>query len=185
MGALLRPASECRRLAGALALSLVGHVAVLVLSGVDGRLGLAGWPVAEQHLIAHIGEVVDQSRISGSGDAPRFGEAFGEDTPVVLQDGAVSRYVTPDLLTTRPAPLEPVQIPAPESASFTGQVVLRVYVGVFGNVDQVELIDSMVPDSYVAGAIRAIKQQRFLPGRIGEKAVPTFTDIEIEFNPPD
>lgn len=163
-------------------MSLLGHVAVLVLLGVDGRFGLSRSPNTEQRWIARIVDAVDQSRISGSGYASNLDGSSAEDSPVLAQDGLVSRYVAPDLLTTRPAPLEPVQIPVPEAAVFTGLVILRVYIGAFGKVDQVEVVDSMVPEAYVDAAINAIKEQRFLPGRIGGKAVPTFTEVEIEFN---
>lgn len=160
-------------------------MAALVLPGMSGGLGFGQSLSTERRLIANINDVVDHSQISVAGDSSKLKDASGEDTTVSSRGDLGSRYVTPDLLTTKPVPFEPIEIPVPETAVYTGRLILRVYIGVFGNVDRVELVNSMLPDNYVDVAMQAIKLQRFLPGRVGGKAVPTFTDVEVEFNLPE
>ncbi len=94
-------------------------------------------------------------------------------------------YFSPDKLTQKPRSLEEIEIDLPEGLLLSGKVHLRLFIGADGVVERVELAESQLPIAYGEVASQAFHKRRFSPGRIGNKAVPTFTELEVEFNPAD
>lgn len=110
-------------------------------------------------------------------------------TEMAAQEGGdplasgILRYVSPDGLTQRPVPLEPIELSLPDGLQLSGKAILRLYVGRNGVVERVEIAESQLPSAYVDLAAQVFLGRRFSPGRIGNMLVPTFTEVEVEFNP--
>lgn len=94
-------------------------------------------------------------------------------------------YVSPGNLSSRPLPLENIEIHLPDALSLSGKVRLILFIGINGVVERVELAESRLPEAYGAVAVAAFLNRRFSPGRIGTKSVSTFIELEVEFNPPE
>jgi hypothetical protein len=166
----------------ALVVSLLAHLAVFCLLDSKGglqaqRLGVtqASFRVALQSPVAKDAASLVPLALPG---APE--EIAGDQ-----QSMSVNPYVSPDALTRSPSLLDNVELSLPDELLFSGKLTLRLYIGTDGLVDRVEVVESHLPPAYGTLAEQAFAERRFSPGRIGNKAVPTYTELEIEFNPPE
>ena len=107
----------------------------------------------------------------------------GYESGVLSSVHGVSPYVSPEELTERPVALERTELYLPDDLMASGAVVLRLYIGTNGMVERVDVTKSQLPPAYGAIAAQMFLQRNFSPGRIGNKPVPTFTEVEVEFNP--
>lgn len=110
-----------------------------------------------------------------------FGDekALAEAKSLVEAGGLSPPFVAPELLSSKPFPLDDVRLEPPEPMKQAGVLILRIYIRENGIVDKIEVIESQLPDIYGELAVRAFLRQRFSPGRIGNKAVSTFTEVEV------
>lgn len=124
----------------------------------------------------------------GAATAPNFAPMLVPDISHIQgersDDGIV--FVLPELLTQKPVLLEDVDIDGLGLMEvLSGKVRLRLYLNPQGTVDYLEVVESTLPDLYIAVATSTFRDRRFSPGRIGGMAVATFTEIEIVFDHAD
>ena len=95
-----------------------------------------------------------------------------------------ARYVAPNLLTRRPAPLKDISIPYPNNASRSGLVTARltVFIDEDGSVAMISMDQSHLPPEFEAAARRAFDQTRFRPGEIDGTPVKSRMRIEVAFD---
>jgi protein TonB len=69
--------------------------------------------------------------------------------------------------------------------NLSGKVVIRVFIGETGNVDEVEVVKAIPPDIFDDSAITAFRAARFTPGMKGHKAVKSLVTLEVSYGSPE
>lgn len=164
----------------ALAVSLLVHLAVFFLLGTNGLRPSYSLGITKAVFHVALKSAVTEREIT---KAPSVLLKGTEEMTGSQQSTSFDPYVSPDALTHRPSLLDNVELFLPEDMRLSGKLTLRLYIGTGGVVEQVEVVESFLPPAYGFIAEQSFVKRRFSPGRIGNRPVPTFTELEIEFNP--
>lgn len=134
--------------------------------------------------------------VPSSGGAPRDEASISTESAIASQGGPLGRDFRPVLrpdpapvyfkaaeLSVRPRLLEHVDLVHPEGAieKLTGKVVLRLFVGAEGAVDQVFIEAADLPEIYQEVARNSFILKAFSPGLIGEVAVGSQLLVEVVY----
>lgn len=94
-------------------------------------------------------------------------------------------YYGPNELDERPLILAHVEPRFPSSAAIEAKrVVLRLYIGELGNVDQISVMDGDPAGVFETAAAEAFAAARFRPGMRGGVAVRSLVTLELLFGEP-
>lgn len=93
------------------------------------------------------------------------------------------RYFTTDELTKRPQPTSEAKLDTPEISKIiaAGKVILQIWVDEFGDVVDVELEKSELPDAFSRVVVEAFKSLRFTPGERYGRRVGVVMKIEVNY----
>lgn len=117
-----------------------------------------------------------ESRSSSRPLAPQLEIAVTSPLQPVYRPGAE--------LDTPPRPLEEIDPEYPEAAGMKeGVVVLRLFIGATGNVDELAVISASPEGLFEASALTAFGKARFSPGRHLGLPVSSQITIEVEYTP--
>lgn len=95
---------------------------------------------------------------------------------------AVKYYFRRSELTSFPQALTNPNIRLPENDDprIIGAVRLRLFISEKGEVDDIRVVDSSLPDAYGAAGVAGYKSVRFVPGEINGKAVRSQIEVEVD-----
>lgn len=91
-------------------------------------------------------------------------------------------YAGPEV--SAPVLVRTFEVPYPQVESrkeVQGMTVLAMVIGANGIPDHIQLLHSH-GDAFDQGAIAAVKQSTFLPGKLGDKPVPVWIDVRVVFH---
>jgi TonB family protein len=92
-------------------------------------------------------------------------------------------YHTPDVLTVRPRPLEPIEpaYPFRTRELARGRIILRLMINSGGTVDRVLVEESDLGNKFEDAAVSAFAAARFSPGQIDGTPVGSQMRVEVTF----
>ena len=94
-----------------------------------------------------------------------------------------SEYSLTSKLQRPPEPLTDIEPVYPEAAGkVQGKVVLKLFIGIDGNVDQVLVVHALPEGFFEMAAIDAFSKARFSPGLLLGKPVKSQMTIEVAFS---
>lgn len=177
------------RLASALGASLVLHAAGAALLA-QLPVGWSGAALAERGFDAGVLHTTLRPEAKKPAAQPLAHasrtSAAAEREKVPAPAGIVpSAYHPAHLLDERPqvrAHVEPVFPPAAPVAS--GRVVVHLYIGADGRVEEVVVADAQPPGVFEQAAAQAFAAAQFTPGKVRGAAVRTYLQIEVLFGAP-
>jgi TonB family protein len=202
--ALLRPNPDDKRLAAALAVSCLLHLAILLMPALGtGASALRATvlgnlqPGAARALDVRFrqpGELeaavaVKSTAGAGTGGLPA-GRAEGEPAPAQQPSHGVElipmpapAHYTVDQLTQRPrmAALPLIEVPKHIARSITGKVVLKVWIDELGRVESAEVEQTNLPEAISLRAAAAFRKLAFEPGEIDGRRVPVLLRFEVVY----
>lgn len=116
---------------------------------------------------------------ASAGAGTRSGQSVPESLPVLPGP----YYFPPDELSRKPQPASPVPLDYPADSPLVarGRIVLRLLINEAGNVDQVMVEQSELPQELAELARRAFSQARFQPGMKENRPVNSQLMIEVTF----
>jgi len=93
-------------------------------------------------------------------------------------------YYTTDQLTKRPQPLGSAHLEAPETSLIvaSGKLILKLWIDEFGEVKDVEVEKTELPEVFSRSAIAAFKHLRFTPGERSGVRVGSMMRIEVNYD---
>lgn len=92
-------------------------------------------------------------------------------------------YYTTDQLTKRPQPTVSTELDPPELMPIvaSGTIILKLWISDLGEVSEVEIEESAMPEAFTRQAVAAFKHLRFLPGERNGVRVGTVMRIEVNY----
>lgn len=94
------------------------------------------------------------------------------------------RYFRSSELHLTPSPISPIDPPYPiEAGNQKGRVVLRLFIGENGLLDNISVIESSPTGLFENSAITAFENAKFSPGILDNKPVRSQQTIEIVYTP--
>lgn len=117
-------------------------------------------------------------------ESPATSEAPGDDAATQLGIGIVP-YLPAKLLDERPRVVFDIPYELPQLSGYpqSGKLVMTLKIGASGEVDDVEVDATTLPDIFAEETARVFRQARFTPGRKGGSAVGTLLRIEVSYQP--
>lgn len=93
-------------------------------------------------------------------------------------------YYTTDQLTKRPQSNGITELDPPDLLPIVaaGKIVLKLWISDLGEVNEVEIEKSEMPEAFSRQAVAAFKRLRFLPGEKNGVRVGSIMRIEVEYN---
>jgi hypothetical protein len=73
-----------------------------------------------------------------------------------------------------------IRLPENDDPRIIGAVRLRLFISEKGEVDDIKIVDSSLPDIYGAASVAGYKSVRFVPGKINGKAVRSQIEVEVD-----
>jgi len=118
------------------------------------------------------------TEIAGAAAASEPAEGMG-----VLPFSAPHYYPT-DQLTRRPQPLGSANLEGPDIPPVvaSGKIILRLWIDEFGEVNEVEVEKTELPDGFSRSATAAFKRLRFTPGERAGVRVGSVMRIEVSYD---
>lgn len=173
------------RLVTALTVSCLLHLALLAAPYIGERTRESA-PAARQ----------------GQALAQRFTASLGavrQSIPVSLADIATSpepeegvgvlpfaapHYYTTDQLSKRPQPLASADLEGPDILPIvaSGTIILKLWIDEFGDVNEVEVERTELPEVFSRSTTAAFKRLRFTPGERGGVRVGSLMRIEVSYD---
>lgn len=93
-------------------------------------------------------------------------------------------YYPARYLHARPTPMRPIEPIYPANReSVAGRIVLLLFIGKTGAVDNYRIIESDPPGDFDSSAIEAFLAARFFPGKIAGRPVRSQIKVEIRYLP--
>ena len=93
-------------------------------------------------------------------------------------------YFKSSELDRRPFPLKQIEVPAPESATAAGAVMLRLRISESGRIDDAKIVMSTGIAEFEEAALREFTGARFQPGYRANVPVRSEMLIEVTLRPP-
>lgn len=123
---------------------------------------------------------------AGDGEPGFWQRLLGEHDLFDLAPLPEDKYFAPDQLSEKPVALDPVDLdpPAAQGIVAAGKVVMKLWINERGEVDNVSVLSSELPDEIARFATDAFKKTRFAPAMAGGQAVPTVMKIEVTYEDP-
>ncbi|MFA6310416.1 MAG: TonB family protein [Sterolibacterium sp.] len=118
-------------------------------------------------------------------------EPVGESvTPVATTEGvgmlpfSAPAYYPTNQLSKRPQPLGSADLEAPEISMIAaaGQMILKLWIDESGEVVDVEVEKTELPEVFSRSAVAAFKRLRFVPGERGGVRVGSVMRIEVNYD---
>ena len=199
------PDLESIRLAAALALSCLLHATLVFLP-------FLGQSVKETRLAQKGSQKIPHvlnATLAMAGESKYFPESAPPAAPVEPKAPAVARpaeqeqpksqigtegadllplpalgYYPTDQLTLRPQPVTTINLDPPEVGPIvaSGKLVLRLWISEFGNIVDVNVEKSDVPEVFARTAVAAFKGLHFTPGQRNGVPVGTVMLIEVSYD---
>ena len=157
---------------GAPVFNRYGEVIGIAAKTPDGQSAGLAWP---SHLLATLKHLGEPGVGVGAGEGPRF--PVGSAAPNT--DGLAANRV--DTKPVRLSAPNPKYTEAARANGIQGSVVLRVLVGVDGNVNAIRVVRGL-PDGLTEQAIAAVRLSKFKPATKDAKPVEFWIAVEINFN---
>jgi len=193
------------RLAVSLAVSCLLHAAVVLLpyageSRIASRSALKG---GQQFHRAFSASITSTHRtpftvppeVSGSATGPEVPTpkpTTAADTRTASEQSAganllpipAPHYYTTDQLTKRPQPIAAADLDQPETRAIvaSGKIVLKLWVDDHGEVVDVLVEQSELPEAISGSAVAAFRKLRFVPGELNGRRVGSVMRIEITYD---
>jgi hypothetical protein len=73
-----------------------------------------------------------------------------------------------------------IRLPENDDPRIIGAIRLRLFISEKGEVDDIRIVDSSLPDVYGAASVAGYKSVRFVPGEINGKAVRSQIEVEVD-----
>ena len=73
-----------------------------------------------------------------------------------------------------------IRLPENDDPRIIGAVRLRLFISEKGEVDDIKIVNSSLPDIYDAASVAGYKSVRFVPGEINGKAVRSQIEVEVD-----
>lgn len=92
-------------------------------------------------------------------------------------------YYTSDQLTKRPRAIAVKKLDTPETQSIivSGKLILKLWIDTQGQVEDVVVESSELPEIFAEVAIKAFRQSRFAPGERNGQRVASVMRIEVSY----
>jgi TonB family protein len=132
------------------------------------------------------GECASNVRTDGSRHAALTSSHQKISTPPPVRESsaglAIKYYFRRSELSSFPQALTNPNIRLPENDDprIIGAVKLRLFISDEGEVDDIKIVDSSLPDVYDAASVAGYKSVRFVPGKINGKAVRSQIEVEVD-----
>lgn len=93
-------------------------------------------------------------------------------------------YYTTDQLTKRPQPLGSAELDAPDIHPIvaSGKIILKLWINEFGELSDVEVEKTELPEVISLSTVAAFKRLRFTPGERGGVRVGSVMRIEVSYD---
>lgn len=123
---------------------------------------------------------------AGDGEPGFWQRLLGEHDLFDLAPLPEDKYFAPEQLSEKPVALDPVDLdpPAAQRIVAAGKVVMKLWINERGEVDNVSVLSSELPEEIERFATDAFKKTRFAPAMAGGQAVPTVMKIEVTYEDP-
>ena len=186
------------RLAGALVVSLLGHVLLLgwpVPLSTGGEPGAARPAVSALRVSLNLMAEANANSAHEDGSpaktaAPPAAGARPEQTEAAPPGGQVMPgaiplhgYYPAERLSRMPVGIGSfdIQPPAGGDTGIGGKMTIRVWISAKGGIDSLRVLASGLPAAYAKAALAAFKKMRFEPGEIDGVRVQSWVDVVIEY----
>lgn len=93
-------------------------------------------------------------------------------------------YYTSDQLTKRPRAIAVKKLDPPEIQSIivSGKLILKLWIDAQGQVENITVESSELPEIFSEVTTKAFKQSRFVPGELNGQRVATVMRIEVSYD---
>ena len=88
-------------------------------------------------------------------------------------------YIDPDEVDQKAVVLEVPELPPPDGDVEPGPLRIKLFISETGTVDDIEILETTLPEPYVEILLNIIRQAQFSPAQSAGEAVPSWREIEI------
>lgn len=173
------------RLASALVISCVLHLALLAAAYLGEMDGEMPPPARESRKLPPPFTASLSAAPPAQPEAPRqTGSSVERSEGIGLLPIRAPTYYPTDQLTKRPQPLASADLDAPEMRMVvaSGKMILKLWIDEFGEVVDVDIEKTQLPEALSRPTVAAFKRVRFTPGERSGLPVGSVMRIEVNYD---